>query len=207
MPTTNRDWKKWCAYAAAVMAILQVALFLVSWLITAASPETTVRSLLSNEGIRWFFGSVVGNVASPPLVWIVFGAMALGALQRSGMIETLLRPRPRTYRQEFALRIVLIELLLFLVVVAIIAFVPHAALLSVTGQLFPSSFSSSLVPIIAFCVAVMAITFGFLTATMRSVAEAFQALCYGLSQSAPLVVLYVIAVELFFSLTYVFPLL
>ena len=72
MPTTNRDWKTWCAYAAAVMAILQVALFLVSWLITAASPETTVRSLLSNEGIRWFFGSVVDNVASPPLVWIVF---------------------------------------------------------------------------------------------------------------------------------------
>ena len=205
MPTTNKGWKTWCAYAAAVMAILQVALFLVSWLITAASPETTVRSLLSNEGIRWFFGSFVSNVASPPLVWIIFGAMALGALQRSGMIQTLLRPSPRTYRQEFALRIVLIELLLFIVVIVIIAFVPHAALLSVTGQLFPSSFSSCLIPIIAFCVAAMAITFGFLTATMRSVAEAFLALCNGVSQCAPIIVLYVIAVELFFSLLYVFP--
>ncbi len=205
MPTTNRNWKTGCAYAAAVMVVLQLVLFLVSWLITAASPESTVRSLLNSEGVRWFFGSFIDNVATPPLVWILVSAMALGALSQSRMIQTILHPRPRTYRQTFALRIVLFELLFFLVFIVLIAFVPHAALLSVTGHLFPSSFSNSLIPIIAFCVAVMAITYGILTATMRSAKEVFQALCDGLSRSTPLIVLYVIASELFFSLLYVFP--
>lgn len=189
------------------MAAMQGALFLVSWLITAASPETAVRSLLSNEGIRWFFGTFTDNVASQPMAWLIVAAMALGAMRKSGLVQTLLRPRPRTYRQKFAMRIVLFELLLFAVVIAFIAFVPHAALRSVTGELFPSSFSSSLIPIIAFGVTVMAFTFALLTATMRTVGEAFHALCYGLAEAAPLIALYVVVAELFFSLRYVFPML
>lgn len=205
MPTTNRKWKVACAYVAAAVVLLQVALFLVSWLITAASPEHNVRSLLSSEGIRWFFGTFTSNVASAPLAWIVVTAMAYGALRQSGLMSTLTRPRPRTYRQTFALRIVLAELLLFLVIVIFVAFIPHAALLSVTGELFPSSFSSSLIPTAAFCVAVLSITFGMLTATMRSLAEVFLSLCRGLAYAAPFIVLHVLISELYFSLKYVFP--
>ncbi len=206
MPTTNRRWMRGCAIVAAVVAALQVALFLVSWLITAASPETSVRSLLSNEGIRWFFGTFTSNVASAPLTWIVVAAMAYGALRQSGMISTIAKPKPRTYRQAFALRIVLAELLLFAVIIVVVAFIPHAALLSVTGELFPSSFSICLIPIVAFCVAMISITFGLLTATMRSTAEVFLSLCRGLADATPLIVLHVLIAELYFSLRYVFPL-
>ncbi|MBO4658443.1 MAG: AbgT family transporter [Prevotella sp.] len=206
MPTTNKKFSTFCAYGAAAVAALQVALFLVSWLITAASPETTVRSLLSNEGIRWFFGTFTDNVVAVPLAWIIVAAMAYGALRQSGMLRAIANPRPRTYRQTFALRIVTAELLLFVVVIIVVAFIPHAALLSVTGELFPSSFSSSLVPIIAFCVAMTAITYGLLTATMRSLAEVFLSLCRGLASATPLIVLHVFIAEFYFSLRYVFPL-
>ncbi len=106
----------------------------------------------------------------------------------------------------FALRIVLAELLLFAVIIVVVAFIPHAALLSVTGELFPSSFSICLIPIVAFCVAMISITFGLLTATMRSTAEVFLSLCRGLTDATPLIVLHVLIAELYFSLRYVFPL-
>ena len=204
MPTTNRKLTAVCAYLAVAVVVLQVALFLVSWIITAATPEINVRSLLNNEGIRWFFGSFIDNVASPPLVWLVTLAMAYGALRQSGLLRMMTNPQPRTYRQTFALRIVLAELLLFVLAIVVVAFVPHAALLSVTGQLFPSSFSSCLIPIIAFCVALTSITFGILTATMKTVPEVFQTLCRGVAYAAPLIVLHVLASELYFSLRYVF---
>ena len=81
------------ALAASVVAMLvaQVMLFLVSWLVTAASPETNMRSLLSNEGIRWFFGSFTDNVAVQPLVWIIVLAMAWGMVTESQITDTLLK--------------------------------------------------------------------------------------------------------------------
>ena len=50
------------AWVALLLGVGQVVLILTSWLLTAAMPENFPRSLLSDEGIRWFFGRFVGNV-------------------------------------------------------------------------------------------------------------------------------------------------
>ena len=50
------------AWVALLLGVGQVVLILTSWLLTAAMPENFPRSLLSAEGIRWFFGRFVGNV-------------------------------------------------------------------------------------------------------------------------------------------------
>ena len=119
--------RKMTIYAVPAMLVLQVLLFLVSWIISAASPEPVVRSLLSNEGIRWFFASFIDNVATPPLVWLLVLSMAYGAVVNSQILTALRRSgRQRTYRQTFALRIVLVEWILFAVVVIVLSFVPLA---------------------------------------------------------------------------------
>ncbi len=197
--------RKMTIYAVPAMLVLQVLLFLVSWIISAASPEPVVRSLLSNEGIRWFFASFIDNVATPPLVWLLVLSMAYGAVVNSQILTALRRSgRQRTYRQTFALRIVLVEWILFAVVVIALSFVPHAALLSVTGRLFPSSFSHSLIPTLAFCIIVTAVTYGVLTGVMRSLEDMFSSLCKGIASAAPLLVFYVVAAELYFTTAYVF---
>ena len=43
---------KICAYAMLLLALAQVILVLLSWLITAAMPDVFPRSMLSPEGIR-----------------------------------------------------------------------------------------------------------------------------------------------------------
>ena len=62
---------------AVMMLLLLVAQGLVilgSWLITAILPSLQLRSLLSSEGIRWFFGQFSYNLASPIIVWMLVAA-------------------------------------------------------------------------------------------------------------------------------------
>ena len=195
----------WLAVAVLAIPALQVLLFLVSWLINAASPESVVRSLLGSEGIRWFFGSFVDNVASPPLGWILVGAVAYGAVRESGVIEAIRRsPAQRTYRQTFALRMVLVQMIVFLAVWAAMAFLPHAPLLSATGSLFPSSFSRSLIPSLAFCVGVGAVVYAVLAGGKQAPADILAVLTSGIRKAAPLILIYVMLSELVCSVAYVF---
>ena len=52
------------------------------------------------------------------------------------------------YRETVGLRIALVEFIVYVIVMILLTAIPHAILLSVTGQLFPSSFSSSFIPLI-----------------------------------------------------------
>ena len=77
------------SYVALALIIAQVALFLVSWLITAARPEIAMHSLLSSEGLRWFFGQFVQNLATPVLVWLLLLSVAYGCVVSSGLGDVL----------------------------------------------------------------------------------------------------------------------
>ena len=200
----NKRFMALTAVAVTCALVAQVLLFMVSWLISAASPETTVRPLLSNEGIRWFFGTFVDNVATPPLVWLLVTLIAYGTVSKSQMMEALHKSRrKRTYRQTFALRIVLVQFLVFVFVVIAVALVPHAALLSVTGELFPGPFARCVIPALAFFLFVAAATYGLLAGVFRGLAEVMQAACEGITKAAPLIVLFIVVSELFFSFLYV----
>ena len=191
--------------AVVFLCASQIMLFLVSWLITAASPEINVHSLLGSEGLRWFFGHFVSNVSTPPLVWIIILSMAYGVLRESKIIDTVLMKKHLwTYRQRFALKIVLAELVVFLAVIISLAFIPHAELLSATGRLFPSPFSHSLIPNIGLALIVVAISFGLLVGIFRSVSDVIKSLVRGIGKSASLILLYIIGAELFYSIDYVF---
>ena len=201
----SRKWKHGCAVAVLAIPALQVLLFLVSWLINAALPEAVVRSLLGSEGIRWFFGSFVDNVASVPVAWLLVVAIAYGAVRVSGIVGTLRRQHEkRTYREKFALRIVVVMTLFFLLVLAAISFLPHAPLLSATGALFPSSFSRSIIPALAFCAAFGAVTFGILAGGKQEPVEIVAMLSRGIKEAAPLILVYVMLAELVCSIAYVF---
>ena len=195
------------AYATVAALFLQALLFVVSWLIAAAMPEENTRSLLFSEGIRWFFGSLVSNVASRLLVWILMLAMAWGAVSNSGLAKFFTKKKKSlAYRQRFALRVVIIEAIIAVCVIVMMAFVPNAPLRSVSGQLYPSSFSNSQIPILALTVILMAITYGMLSGTIKGIVDAFNALTDGLRKFIPLIIFYLAVVQLYYSIIYVFQL-
>lgn len=201
-----------------VLVTAQLALILLSWLVTAAFPELPIRSLLSSEGVRWFFGSFTANQLTPLLAWFITAAMAVGACVRSRLwaafctkMSGLLHRRGSTdgrqglhYRERIGLRLALAEFMVYVVIMLLLTVVPHAILLSVTGELFPSAFSSSLIPSLSFVLIVMSLSYGVASGTVDSVARMHRVLVGGLEAGARIVPAYVIGVQLYMSLLYVF---
>lgn len=191
---------KICAYAMLLLALAQIVLVLLSWLITAAMPEAFPRSMLSPEGIRWFFGSFTENLESPWLVRLLLICIAWGTLQTSGLLHF-----DRTiYRHRNALRLVLIELVLFVAVILLLTVVPHAILLNVMGGIEASSFSRSILPYICFAIIVMSLSFGAVSNRLQGIEAMGESLSEGIRMAAPYFVIYILANQLYSSIEYLF---
>ena len=197
---------KWVAFTALSLALVQLAVILVSWIASAALPFSNVRSLLGSEGIRWFFGHFTDNLLSPLLVWLLVLSIAFGALQSSGLLSAVRNVHALNMREKFALRFVLVELLLSVLVMVLLSALPHAVLLSVTGSLFPGSFSNSLIPYLAFTLCTLGVSYGMLAGRLKSITDVLQTLSRGLSAAAPLFLIYIFGRQLYCSLLFVFTL-
>lgn len=191
---------KLLAWIAVLLVVAQLLLILLSWLITAALPEVFTHSLLSAEGIRWFFGKFTENLASPFLVWLLLGSIAWGALKGSG----LLRYDRSEYRKRVALRLVLIEFGVFIAVLALLSIVPHAILLNVMGGFLASSFSKSIIPYCCFALLVISVSYGLMSDKLKGLEDVFDVTCLGVKDAAPLFLLYVLAVQFYSSFIYTF---
>ena len=206
-------------YIVLVLLVSQLALILLSWLVTAAFPELPMRSVLSSEGIRWFFGSFVSNQLSPLLIYFIMAVMAVGACVRSRLYDALRETLSNTrsslttssnhqhkvhYREKVGLRIALVEFIVYVIIMVLLTAIPHAILLSVTGQLFPSSFSSSFIPSLSLIIIIMSLTYGVASGTIDSVAKMHKVLVGGLEGGSRLVPTYVVGIQLYMSIRYVF---
>lgn len=187
----------WCML---ILVVAQLLLIFGSWLITAAMPDYFTHTLLSAEGIRWFFGRFVENLCSPFLVWLLLVSIALGAFVRSGM----LRFDRQSYRQRIAMRFVVFEAFLFLMVMLLLTLVPHAILQNVMGGLMASSFTKSIVPYVCLAVLVVSISYGVVSDRLKCLEEVYSAASYGIRMLAPLFLLYILFVQVYSSILYLF---
>lgn len=193
------------SYLAVGLAVGQCVLVIVSWLLSAMMTGG-VRSLLSGQGVRWFLGSLTSMLASPLLVWLLLLSMAVGSLWQSGLLALplrLRRERSLPIKERVALTISMLLLLLLITVVVALTSLPHAPLLSATGQLFPSAFSRAIVPLLAFAVIIVSLSFGMLSGGFRNVTDAICSLSYGIVKVAPLIVLYMLAILFYETLRFV----
>lgn len=190
--------QKVLSYIGASLCLGQLLLMLASWLLTAAWPEDFSRSLLSAEGIRWFFGRFQYNLASPLLVWLVVGSIAYGAYVKSRISHY----NHREYRQRFAMGVASFELAGFVLVMLALTLLPHAILLNVMGGLLPSSFTQSIIPYCAFSLTVVFLSFGLISGSVKGIRGMFGAMELGIVHGAPYFVLYVFAAQLYESIKY-----
>ena len=202
--TFNRKYRltfsRICGYAMFLLILAQIILVLASWLITAAMPDVFPRSLLSPEGIRWFFGTFTANLQSPWLVWLLLISIAWGTLRASG----LLNYDHKVYRQRNALRLVCLEFVLFIGVMLLLTLIPHAILLNVMGGYASSSFSRSILPYICLMIIVMAQSFGVVSQRLKSIEAMGEAMADGVRLSAPLFIIYILVIQLYSSVDYLF---
>ena len=188
------------AWLAFLLAVGQVLLILASWLLTAAMPDSFSRSLLSAGGIRWFFGRFVHNIESPLLVWLLLLSFVYGVVDHSGILHY----KASEYRQRIAMRLALFEGIFFILLMLALVMAPHAILLNVMGGLFPSSFSASLVPYCCFSLMVMSVSYGVMSDRMKNVVSVYEAIVSGTGKSGGLLLIYVIAAQLYHSIIFLF---
>lgn len=199
----NKRVERGVAIAATVVCSLQLLLLLCSWLITAAWPEVALRSLLSSEGIRWLFGKLPLEVAESGIVSLLLLCMAAGALRRSGLADGLRHARRTDYRSRMALRVVACEAVLIAAGLLFLTALPHAILLSVSGEVFPSGFSQNIVVTLSFALILLSLTYGLACGRQHDLSACFQTAFYGIAWLAPLIVLYLLAASLCHSLCFV----
>ena len=171
------------------------------------------------RAVRWFFGSFVSNQLSPLLIYFIMAVMAAGACIRSRLYTALraMLSNVRSsltnssnnryrfhYREKAGLRVALVEFIAYVIIMILLTAVPHAILLSVTGQLFPSSFSSSFIPSLSLIIIIMSLTYGVASGTIDSVAKMHKILVGGLEVGSRLVPTYLIGIQLYMSIRYVF---
>ena len=124
----QRDWLTYIPLSC-LLTILLLALF--TWAGSVYGLE--VVNLLSAEGIRWMFSSVVPNITRSPLPILLLTLMALSALDGSGMLDAV---RGHTNsKQKNAMVIALLFLTLSAVAIACMTLLPGAPLLNPLGTL------------------------------------------------------------------------
>ena len=99
--------KRVVGYLSLSFVLALMVLALLSWLLSATTGDG-VHSLLSSEGIRFFFGSFVDIVLQPALVWILVLAMAWGCMCKSGITGAFRKPISRRQRQSIILLMVIL---------------------------------------------------------------------------------------------------
>lgn len=199
--------KRTLPYIALALVMLEIALIMLSWIVNAFDPALPLRSLISSEGLRWFFGTFTYNMSSPLLIWLMLCCVAYGAFAHGGLKATVARlvsRRKLTYRKRYAFFMSTVVMVLMLVILFLLSFVPHAVLLSITGNLFPSTFSNSLIPSLAFIVTLTSIVYGLSSGEIASLSAVFRCLYIGLYVFIPLFPIYIFAVQLYYSFRFVF---
>ena len=200
----HRRTGKYIARLALMLGVFQLIAVLGSWIFKAVNPELPLRSLLSAEGIRWMVGSIGDNLAGRGLVWLLLGSMAFGSVKFCGILDVPRKWKAMSFWDRFGVMVALAELLVIVVLTLLLTVLPHAVLLGVTGNLYPSSFSKSLFFIVCLSVCFISVSFGVVSSRLRSLEEVCDCLVAGISYTLPLWLIYVLAIELYVSLQFMF---
>ncbi len=197
--------------ALTCMAMLSANLLLVilSWILSAVGVES-VRSLISGEGVRWFLGHYVDIIGTPVLAWLLLLSVSYSSFYGSGLYEVMIyriKGKRLLLRQRLGLRVILITLLILTIIIALLTLTPHAILLSPVGNIFPSSFSHSIIPTIAGLITLMSIIYGLVSGTIQSGHSAFKCLYCKIHTLLPIFLVYIFTAQLFACFNFVFSIL
>ena len=200
MPMKNS--RKIVSRFVVVLIILQLLVILLSWIVAAVFPSVPVRSMLSNGGIRWMFSHLTESITSPLMVWILLYSMVWGTFRASGLQRLSLRDM--TFRKRLALRTIIVETVIAVLLLLLFTVVPHAILLSISGALITHEFLMHMVPLIALYLLIISITYGSITRRFKSVSIITDSIASGICSTSRIWVPYILVMMLVHSFIYVF---
>ena len=192
------------AYTCLVLFVLQIAVVMGSWVASVLYPELAIRSMFVGESVRWFWSTLADNMSSTILVWLLLSGAMTELFVGGGLCKAIVSSKQTTDYERMALMVVAWELVAMFIVLFLLAFVPHAVLLSALGTITPNSYLDSFVIMLILGVCIMSLTYGMVTGRYASFVDAYGAAASGVATTAPLVIVYLLAAELYCSVVWVF---
>ena len=152
------------------LLLAQVAVVLVSWLLTAMMPTSSYHTLLSGEGVRWMFRSFSKTASSPLVTIVLFWWIAAKILNDSGYLKG----------HSALMSVVLLAAVcaMFVACLLLLPYEGHAGglLLSATGGLRSSPLAMAMPYLLPLLLSAVAIIYGFSTRKWRVISDPFVAL-------------------------------
>lgn len=204
MPMSRRLVTIISAYTCLVLFVLQIAVVMGSWVASVLYPELAIRSMFVGESVRWFWSTLADNMSSTILVWLLLSGAMTELFVGGGLSKAIVSYKQTTDYERMALMVVAWELVAMFMVLFLLAFVPHAVLLSALGTITPNSYLDSFVIMLIVGVCIMSLTYGMVTGRYASFVDAYGAAASGVATTAPLVIVYLLAAELYCSVVWVF---
>jgi len=194
-------------YVCLTLSLAEVIVIVGSWVIGVLMPDSGIRSMLASDSIRWFFSNFTSFVSGKVLAWILLLSMAWSSVRVCGLFSKRHfangNYRHLSVNDKVAMACAVVAVVFCVAVVLLLTAAPQAALLSVSGSLYPSPFSKSIVAIVSFIAIFTSIVYGVMSGRYRRVADVFVPLRDGVARSAWLVVVYIFAAQLFYTLIYI----
>lgn len=178
---------------AAVLMV--VALPFVSWILSALGQP--VNSLLSDDGLRWFFIHLPGQFIN------YYVTVAISVISAFASLEYVHWGSTESVRRT-PLVICLVLALVMDILLLLAAFHPHSPLISLTGSLYPSPFLHGLPFVVCFGLMLVAYVYGVLTRRITSLSSFRHFLGYGYERYGALMVLSMLLSFIFHCSRYVF---
>lgn len=194
MPTMNKN--KFLSYLILLLIVVSVMLPVFSWILSALG--FGCKSLLSEEGWRWFFNNAPIAIANKWSVLCISSIVGLGCVIRCGILDMKMKKDVNAlYLLSFVI-VLLVAILLFS------ALHPHSPLLSVTGELRNSSFTHGLPTISILCIIFLSLLYAIQTQRLKSVEDFSDMITYGLRRFSPVIVIMILLSFITHCIAYIF---
>ncbi len=159
-----------------------------SWIGEAAG--WPVNSLLSAEGLRWWFSHSHENLFGTGTMQVWLLLTVWGAVRYTGLDSTVgamlsgRSDRPVSQRQRHALCVSVVVWMVWGMVMLVWGVLPHGILLSATGRISPSPFMRGLLPALSVGTLLSVLFYGLLSNRIHRAAEVARMFCHGMSSYA-----------------------
>lgn len=146
-----------------------------TWILSAF--DLPVRSLFSDEGLRWLFYNGSASLVGYPIELIILFLLSLGAFRYVGFFS-------RPWKSPVAWYATLVLFVALVLLLASGAFSVHSPLVSITGTLQHSPFLFGLPTAFCLVLLVTALFYGLLSGRLKHASDFAALLTYGVSHYA-----------------------
>ncbi|MBR2379651.1 MAG: hypothetical protein IKA86_01440 [Paraprevotella sp.] len=196
-----------CSFLMLIIITLIILTFPLSWV--CASFGMDVNSLMTGEGIRYFFANIPNAFCTSTLAYVLTAITCIGAIKRSGIeehFEYFIRRSKNnkpSFRRQQAFTVSLSIFCVYIILLLIMTIGSNGILLNIHGKIYPSEQLSGIIMSIPIAITIISTIYGFMSHYLKGWFNAFSTLYWGIKKYSEWIVLTILTTIFHYLIIYV----